>query len=130
MQTGPEGLLDRNVDPQAFGQTGVRANGGMFVNGPHEHHTIEDTHYFPKLQAKTPRWPGGFDILDADHHALDGIWPLRGQRNGVLTRLDDRARCRTGPQRSMGASLNDMGAAVEPPLRRWEDLKSCRVILR
>jgi hemerythrin-like domain-containing protein len=36
------------------------------------HHQIEDHHYFPVLSQKDPRIRTGFDLLDADHHALDG----------------------------------------------------------
>jgi iron-sulfur cluster repair protein YtfE (RIC family) len=43
----------------------------MFVNQLHGHHQIEDQHYFPVLAKKDARVARGFDILDADHHALD-----------------------------------------------------------
>ncbi len=90
MRTGAESLLDRKIDANAFaGQ--ISRYGGMFVNGLHEHHTIEDTYYFPKLQAKDDQVAKGFDILDADHHALDGhLSNFVDSANGVLKRLDDR----------------------------------------
>ena len=90
MQSGTEALLDRKTSARQFaGQ--VSRYGGMFVNGLHEHHTIEDTYYFPKLQKKETRIAKGFDILDADHHALDGhLSNFVDSANGVLKRLDDR----------------------------------------
>ena len=36
------------------------------------YHQIEDHHYFPVLAARDPRLVQGFEILDADHAALDG----------------------------------------------------------
>jgi hemerythrin-like domain-containing protein len=45
--------------------------GGMFVNDLHMHHQIEDTHYFPVLEAQDTRIAQGFAILDSDHHQID-----------------------------------------------------------
>ena len=44
----------------------------MFVNQLHGHHQIEDHHYFPVLVTRDRRIERGFDMLDKDHHALDG----------------------------------------------------------
>ena len=65
-----QSLLDNRLDPQHFTRALSRL-GGMFVTGLHEHHMIEDHHYFPKLRLKDLRLDRGFDMLDADHHALD-----------------------------------------------------------
>ena len=65
-------LLDRQSDPQTFAARLGRF-GGMFVNELHGHHQIEDQHYFPLLAQKDARIIRGFDILDSDHHALDGL---------------------------------------------------------
>jgi hemerythrin-like domain-containing protein len=84
MRTETEGFLDGNRDPRGFAQ-GVGRYGGMFVNQLHGHHQIEDHHYFPLLRQKDARIESGFDLLDADHHALDGI--LNGfieQANGAI----------------------------------------------
>jgi hemerythrin-like domain-containing protein len=45
--------------------------GSTFLGELHTHHTMEDTHYFPKLVQLDARIAHGFDLLDADHHALD-----------------------------------------------------------
>ncbi len=63
--------LDNKMDPQKF-RSGMSRLGGMFVSELHGHHTIEDRHYFPVLAGKDQRVARGFEILDADHHALDG----------------------------------------------------------
>ena len=70
MRSGTEALLDRKIDDQRYVAMTSRY-GGMFVNGLHEHHTIEDTYYFPKLVTKDARIEKGFGILDQDHHDLD-----------------------------------------------------------
>lgn len=72
LTTATQAMQDRTIDPKRFGAT-VSRYGGHLVNGLHEHHTIEDTYYFPKLSQHDPRIATGFDMLDADHHALDAV---------------------------------------------------------
>lgn len=67
-----QALLDGARDPRGFAQ-GIGRFGGIFVNQLHGHHQIEDHHYFPILRTREARIAHGFDLLDADHHALDGI---------------------------------------------------------
>src|SRR6056297_106083 len=67
-----EAFLDADRDAAGFAQ-GVARYGGTFVNQLHGHHQIEDHHYFPILRDRDARIERGFDLLDADHHALDGI---------------------------------------------------------
>jgi hemerythrin-like domain-containing protein len=66
-----EVLLDKG-DPQRFMQR-ISRYGSIFVNDLHGHHQIEDHHYFPLLTERDSRLTRGFDILDKDHHALDGL---------------------------------------------------------
>ncbi|MCK0096917.1 hemerythrin domain-containing protein [Yoonia sp. F2084L] len=72
MREGTEALLDRKTAPDRYAAM-VSRYGGMFVNGLHEHHTIEDTYYFPKLATKDARIEKGFAILDKDHHDIDAF---------------------------------------------------------
>jgi hemerythrin-like domain-containing protein len=67
-----EAFLDRDREARGFA-TGIAQYGGLFVSQLHGHHQIEDHHYFPLLRTKEARIEAGFDLLDADHHALDGI---------------------------------------------------------
>lgn len=84
MQSATEAALDGETDPQRY-RALVSRYGGMFVNGLHEHHTIEDVHYFPKLAAKDARIAAGFAMLDADHHALDeNLSGFVKAANGIL----------------------------------------------
>ncbi|MEC9434272.1 MAG: hemerythrin domain-containing protein [Pseudomonadota bacterium] len=43
---------------------------GFFLQQLHEHHHVEDIHYFPALVRMEPGLARGFDILDRDHHAI------------------------------------------------------------
>jgi hemerythrin-like domain-containing protein len=72
----------------------------MFVNGLHEHHTIEDTYYFPKLSTKDQRIEKGFAILDKDHHDLDAfLADFVTRANEVLGAADNRAKLQTSAGR-------------------------------
>lgn len=88
MQADTLALLDRALDPAQFANR-INRFGSMFVNDLHGHHQIEDQHYFPLLAAKEAHIARGFEILDRDHHAIDGH--LNGfitAANAVLQRPD------------------------------------------
>lgn len=71
MRGATEDMVDRAADPDPT----IRATGRyaqMLLTQLHGHHQIEDLHYFPQLAALEPRLARGFEILDHDHHALDG----------------------------------------------------------
>ena len=88
MTTEAEKMLDHAMDPQTYAAHLARY-GGIFVEQLHGHHTIEDTHYFPKLIDLDPRVSKGFDILDRDHHAIDGyLNSFVGAANNVLQTRD------------------------------------------
>jgi iron-sulfur cluster repair protein YtfE (RIC family) len=82
-----EEFLDAGREPQGYGG-GLARLAGMFLNELHGHHMIEDMHYFPLLKGLDARIAAGFDLLDADHHALDGeIRGLAEDTNAVLAAL-------------------------------------------
>lgn len=68
--SGVEGYLDDRVEAGRFGREVARV-GQMMLGELHGHHTMEDTHYFPVLTRQDKRLLRGFEMLDADHHALD-----------------------------------------------------------
>lgn len=104
MTAQTERMLDRSLDPQRFGAV-LSRYGGMFVNGLHEHHTIEDTHYFPVLSQKDSRLTHGFAILDRDHHAIDRyLADFVDAANGAIGQI--------GP----GADLTDPAGALHREL--------------
>ncbi len=99
MQSETRTVLDRNSDPAAFAAR-LSRYGGMFVQQLHGHHQIEDHHYFPVLATRDARISRGFEILDSDHHALDGHLDgfVKGA-NAVLQRLSDPAAFATAAGR-------------------------------
>jgi iron-sulfur cluster repair protein YtfE (RIC family) len=61
---------------------------GFLLGELDSHHGIEDHHYFPRLARIEPRLQRGFDLLDADHHALhDALEGLADMANAVLRGL-------------------------------------------
>ena len=59
--------------------------GGTLLNQLHGHHQIEDHHYFPRLIRLDPRLERGFDLLETDHAAMDGLLhDFAEGANGVL----------------------------------------------
>ena len=99
MRADTEALLDRSLDPAQYSSK-ISRLGGMFVNDLHGHHQIEDQHYFPVLATKERSIARGFEILDLDHHAIDGHLDgfIKGA-NAVLQRRDDRAAMQTAAGR-------------------------------
>ncbi|MDF1727950.1 MAG: hemerythrin domain-containing protein [Sulfitobacter sp.] len=115
-----ESFIDRDRDAQHFART-IGRYGGMFVNQLHGHHQIEDHHYFPVLRQKDPRIEAGFDLLDADHHALDGLLNrFVEQANGAIQAANGpKARGEAGVLR---AGLTDLERLITRHLDDEEDL--------
>ncbi|MBD3679411.1 MAG: hemerythrin domain-containing protein [Rhodobacteraceae bacterium] len=89
-------MIDRKIAPRDYAGRLSRF-GGMLVNQLHGHHQIEDHHYFPVLEKLDTRLKRGFEMLDKDHHAMDGILNRFAEgANGVLGALDDDAKMREG----------------------------------
>ncbi len=121
MTTTTERLLDRDLDPRRFGAMMSRY-GGMFVNGLHEHHTIEDTHYFPVLSQKDQRISKGFEILDQDHHAIDQyLSNFVGAANGTINVLDNRDQLQTAADR-LRSELQTLHRLLDRHLTDEEEL--------
>jgi hemerythrin-like domain-containing protein len=84
MTRDAEALIEGTLEPALFSPRISRV-GGQFVEHLHGHHHIEDHHYFPLLVAREERLAQGFQILDADHQALDAhIAGFVGEANAVL----------------------------------------------
>lgn len=66
-----DSVLRNELDAPAFAPRLYR-HGSQFVGQLHEHHNVEDVHYFPLLAQCDQRLARGFEILDRDHIALDG----------------------------------------------------------
>lgn len=85
------------------------------------HHQIEDEVYFPELAQLEPRIARGFDMLDADHHALhELIDRFATGGNAVLSADGDAAR-REAAGRFV-ADLTGFGRLLTRHLADEEDL--------
>ncbi|PJJ86295.1 hemerythrin HHE cation binding domain-containing protein [Brevirhabdus pacifica] len=67
-----QAVLERQADP-AISARRLGRFGGMLVQQLNGHHQIEDLHYFPLLTELEPRLERGFEMLERDHDALDGL---------------------------------------------------------
>ena len=82
---------------------------GFFLRELHGHHHVEDHHYFPLFRAADPRLSRGFDLLDADHGAIDGLIRALDAAGGALGRAaaaeGDAARARADLAGRIDAAL-------------------------
>lgn len=101
-------LMFRQVLDKVIGDTQAHLDGksqrygpelsrytGFFLDQLHGHHQIEDQHYFPQFMAMDKRLEQGFEMLDADHHALDHhLNSLATHTNEVLRALQQGQKAR------------------------------------
>ncbi len=105
LQAETERALDGNLDGRMLSGR-VSRYGSMLVGELHGHHNVEDVHYFPKLRVLDSRLERGFDLLDADHHALDGlIEGFTQTANGVIQAVGNGADWR-GSAETLHTGLN------------------------
>jgi len=57
---------------------------GLLLGELDEHHNVEDFHYFPAFATAAPKLKRGFDILEADHHAIHGAIGALGEESEVF----------------------------------------------
>jgi iron-sulfur cluster repair protein YtfE (RIC family) len=85
------GLIDADREPRVFAGRLARL-GNMLLGDLHGHHTIEDLHFFPRLQRLDARLASGFDRLEADHQEIDPLLQTLAERaNAVLAAIRDGA---------------------------------------
>lgn len=122
-------LVDAGLDPAQYASR-LSRYGGKFVNGLHEHHMIEDTHYFPKLATKDMRIESGFAILDKDHRDIDEhLNAFVSSANGILNLRDKASEMRTlvgrfetemmGLERLLDRHLNDEEELIVPVILKF-----------
>jgi iron-sulfur cluster repair protein YtfE (RIC family) len=117
-----EAVLDGTLERAAFAPRLSRV-GGQFVEHLHGHHHIEDDHYFPLLVARERRLEQGFQILDADHQALDGhIVDFVGGANGVLRAVATNAGAFRDEAGAFHAQLVTFSGFLERHLADEEEL--------
>jgi iron-sulfur cluster repair protein YtfE (RIC family) len=82
------GFLDRRSPARTHAARTARY-AGFLLNELHGHHHVEDNHYFPVLSGLEPRIARGFDLLDADHKALEGhLHGLADETNALLRAIE------------------------------------------
>lgn len=85
-----EHMAGGRIDPNRW-QGRLLRGGEQLVEGLIGHHQIEDASYFPAMVKLEPRLAHGFDLLDRDHHALDGLLDgFVAQANAALQATDLR----------------------------------------
>ena len=95
---------------------------GMYLNELHGHHMIEDHHYFPRLKRLDARLGAGFELLDADHEALDGeIHALAEAVDRVLAAVRDGRPADTGAG-ALDTRLGQFGRLIDRHLTDEEEL--------
>lgn len=83
-----EAYIDRRVGFETYAPR-LSQLAGTLLNELHGHHQIEDHQYFPRLARLDGRVTHGFDLLDADHQAMDGL--LHGAADAANATLRTRA---------------------------------------
>ena len=110
--------LDNRLDLNQFRQQTGRL-GSAFVQELHGHHSIEDAHYFPVLSQKDARIAKAFELLDHDHHALDG------HLNSFVETANAALRADTAKTAAIGTfheNLLDLNAMLDRHLIDEEDI--------
>jgi iron-sulfur cluster repair protein YtfE (RIC family) len=120
MKTDAESVIGHGSDPIVF-RSRLSQTGSTFLQNLTGHHQVEDQHYFPQLAAMEHRLQRGFDMLDRDHHDLDG-WLKRfaDGANAALSAPDDAA-LREAAARFRGG-LKGLGRMLDRHLTDEEDL--------
>ncbi len=86
-----EALLDRRIDAETYGPR-LSRYGGFLLQQLHAHHQIEDAHYFPRLVTLDTRLERGFEMLETDHHAIDGLLSRFADSANAVLRGDGEVR--------------------------------------
>ena len=125
LMTSLQGETERALDGAIEGRMlagRVSRYGSMLVGELHGHHNVEDAHYFPRLRRLDARLADGFDLLDSDHHALDGmIEGFTKAANGLIGAVSENADWR-GPAEAFRKDLMAFEAGLDRHLVDEEDL--------
>jgi len=120
LRADTEARIDRKLAPEAFAGRLVRQGSGL-LSDLIGHHQIEDDAYFPKLARLEPRIARGFDMLDADHHALHDLIDRFAKGANAALQAKDEATAREKTARFL-ADLKDFDRLLARHLDDEEDL--------
>ncbi|MCU0908016.1 MAG: hemerythrin domain-containing protein [Rhodobacteraceae bacterium] len=126
--TDAEAAMDRRLGGRAYAARLSQLGGGL-VQNLHGHHQIEDHHYFPVLRRHDARIAIGFDLLDADHHAMDGLLSgfaeaanaaIRAAEDpgALVDRAADLRACMADFRRMLARHLDDEEDLIVPVILR------------
>lgn len=123
LQTSAKGVADGHAAPSDYVRK-LSRYGSLFVSQLHEHHHLEDMHYFPLLMAAEPRLETGFTVLDGDHKSLDGhLERFVGDANGLLQTLQsDTQEIAAGKAATFAESLVAFERFLDRHLTDEEDI--------
>ncbi|MBC7157770.1 MAG: hemerythrin domain-containing protein, partial [Rhodobacteraceae bacterium] len=113
--------LDAPDDPRGFAAVTARLM-GRFLDHLHGHHRIEDHHYFPTLSRLDPRLGPGFDLLEADHHDLDGHLHALAETTNTALRALAGGTAAQDETAAYLAGLRRLGRFLDRHLTDEEDL--------
>lgn len=121
MQNEAGQTLDKSMEARVFGAH-LSRYASMFIGELHGHHGVEDAHYFPVLKALDQRVASGFDILERDHHAIDGHLANFADTANTALRAIGEADDATDAIADFRAGLNRMEIFLDRHLTDEEDL--------
>lgn len=102
---------------------------GFLLGELETHHTVEDHHYFPRLALLEPRLQRGFDLLDADHHALHDTLAATADTANALLRAEAERDAREAALRTE-AAIDRLGGLLDRHLADEEDIVAPLLIAR
>lgn len=122
------GLGDIARDGMARSVSGARLaamvsrQANTLVSDLRTHNAVEDSHYFPALRSREPRIARGFDILAADHVALETrLHAFVTSSDATVTALDHGADT-LEPCASLKTALDGLSGVLHRHLLDEEDL--------
>jgi len=95
---------------------------GMLVGELHKHHNVDDANYFPVLAKKDARLETGFNLLDVDHLAMDGL--LNRFTDASNTAITQLSRCKNQVDASAAylIAVGDLKTLLDRHLTDEEEL--------
>jgi len=85
------------------------------------HHQIEDLHYFPIFSAAEPRLKRGFEVLEADHHAIHADMAATAESANALLRALAAAAGEPGALKRRGEDYSGASGRLIKGLTRHLD---------
>ena len=119
---GASALREGKVEAEAF-EPWFAPRMRFFLQQLHHHHLVEDHNYFPVFMAAERRLVRGFEVLEADHGAIDAaIRELGAASDGLLAALRDPSADLARATAGLGSLLPGFLGKLDRHLADEEDL--------